>query len=63
MITTADKKSYERRFSLIRTMDSGQLLTDAQATRLTIMDAAQGTFFTYQGNTYYIQEKNTYQET
>ena len=63
MISVSEKKSFDQRFSLIRTLDPAKLLSDEDQTRLTIMDARKGDFFTCFDNTYYIQEINTYQET
>ncbi len=63
MISASEKKSFDQRFSLIRTLDPDRLVSNEDQTRLTIMDTRKGDFFTCFGNTYYIQEINTYQET
>lgn len=63
MITPADKKSFDQRFSLIRTLAPDHLVTEAEQTDLTVMDAEKGCFFTCYGDTYYVKEKNQYRET
>lgn len=62
MINTADKKSFDQRFSLVRTLDQAHLVSHEEQVELTIMDAEQGSFFTCFGDTYYVKEKNHYQE-
>ncbi len=62
MINTADKKSFDQRFFLIRTLDQKRLVSEEEQTELTIMDAKEGSFFTCFGDTYYVKEKNQYQE-
>ncbi|OQY52444.1 MAG: DUF4178 domain-containing protein [Desulfobacteraceae bacterium 4572_89] len=62
MIDTAIKKSFDQRFSIIRTLEKSQLILESDQAELTLMDAGKGSFFTYFSNTYYIQEKNRYQE-
>lgn len=63
MISVSDQKSFDQRFSLIRTLAPDKILSPEEQTRLTIMDAGQGDCFTCLGNTYFIQEINKYQET
>ncbi|MCG8689082.1 MAG: DUF4178 domain-containing protein [Desulfobacterales bacterium] len=63
MINTADKKSFDQRFSLIRTIDPEKMVSEEEQNSLTIRDAQQGSFFTCFGDTYYVKEKNSYQET
>ena len=62
MIDTAVKKSFDQRFSLIRSLDPALLMPEEEQNALTLMDAEQGSFFTCFGDTYYVQEKNRYQE-
>jgi hypothetical protein len=62
MINTADKKSFDQRFLLVRTLDKKRLVSEEEQLELTIMDAEQGGFFTCFGDTYYVKEKNRYQE-
>jgi hypothetical protein len=63
MISVSDQKSFDQRFSLIRTLAPDKVLSPEEQTRLTIMDAEAGDCFTCLGNTYFIQEINKYQET
>lgn len=62
MINTADKKSFDQRFSLIRKLDKTLLTSEAEQVNLTLMDAGEGTFFTLFGDTYYVMEKSRYEE-
>ncbi len=62
MIDTAVKKSFDQRFSLVRTIEQDKLVPEADQMSLTLMDAEKGSFFTCFGDTYYIKEKNRYQE-
>lgn len=63
MISVSEQKSFDLRFSMIRTLVPGKVLSPEEQTRLTIMDAGAGDCFTCLGNTYMIQEINKYQET
>jgi len=63
MINAADKKSFDQRFSLIRTLDQKKLVPEKEQSVLTIMDVEKGGFFTFFDDTYYVKEKNRYQET
>lgn len=62
MISVSEQKSFDQRFSLIRTLAPDKILSPEEQTRLTIMDAGVGDCFTCLGSTYIIQEVNTYQE-
>ncbi len=62
MIDTAVKKSFDQRFSLIRTLGRNQLILESEQISLTLMDAEKGSFFSCFGDTYYVKEKNRYQE-
>jgi len=62
MIDTALKKSFDQRFSLVRTLDKNRLISESAQASLTLMDAEKGSFFTCFGDTYYVKEKNRYQE-
>lgn len=62
MIDTAVKKSFDQRFSLVRTLGKEQLLPASDQAALTLMDAEKGCFFTWLGDTYFVKEKNQYQE-
>jgi len=62
MIDTAVKKSFDQRFSLVRTLDKNRLIPESAQASLTLMDAEKGSFFTCFSDTYYVKEKNRYQE-
>jgi len=62
MISVSEQKSFDQRFSLIRTLAPDKVLSKEEQTRLTIMDAGVGDCFTCFGSTYFIQEINKYQE-
>jgi hypothetical protein len=62
MIPVSEQKSFEQRFSIIRTLAPDNMLSKEEQVRLTIMDAGVGDFFTCFGSTYIIQEINKYQE-
>ena len=62
MISVSEQKSFDQRFSLIRTMAPDKVLSQEEQTRLTIMDAGVGDCFICFDSTYFIQEVNTYQE-
>jgi len=62
MISVSEQKSFDQRFSLIRTLAPDKVLSKEEQTRLTIMDAGVGDCFTCFGRTYFIQEINKYQE-
>jgi hypothetical protein len=63
MINTADKKSFDKRFALIRKLDKPMLTNQQEQLDLTIMDAGVGTFFTCFSDTYYVTQVSQYQET
>jgi len=62
MISVSEQKSFDQRFSIIRTLTPDKLLSRKEQTRLTIMDADAGDCFTCLGSTCFIQEINKYQE-
>ena len=62
MIDAALKKSFDQRFSLVRTLEKNRLIPPSDQASLTLMDAQPGCFFTCLNLTYYVQEKNQYQE-
>jgi hypothetical protein len=62
MIDTAAKKSFDQRFSLIRSLNKPRLIPESDQAALTLMDAKKGCFFTCFDDTYYVKEKNRYQE-
>ena len=62
MIKPADIQSFDQRFSLVRTLKREHLVSEEQQTDLTIMDAQKGCFFRLFEDTYYVLERNLYQE-
>ena len=58
MISVSEQKSFDQRFSIIRTLTPDKLLSRKEQTRLTIMDAGAGDCFTCLGSTCFIQEIN-----
>ncbi|EIM62677.1 DUF4178 domain-containing protein [Desulfobacter postgatei] len=62
MIPVSEQKSFEQRFSIIRTLAPDNMLSKEEQARLTIMDAGVGDVFTCFGSTYIVQEINKYQE-
>ncbi len=58
MISVSEQKSFDQRFSLIRTLAPDKMLSPEEKTRLTIMDAGVGDCFTCFECTYFIQEIN-----
>ena len=62
MIKPAEKKSFDQRFALIRTLDRDRLVSEDDQADLTLVDADKGTFFSLFEDTYYVMEKNLYQE-
>jgi len=62
MISVSEQKSFDQRFSLIRSLAPDKVLSQEEQTRLTIMDAGAGDCFTCFGGTYFIQDVNIYQE-
>lgn len=63
MIDTAVQKSFQERFSTIRRLEKQKLVPVDQTTLLSLRDAGENGFFEYMGNTYFIREKNRYEET
>jgi len=62
MIDTALKKSFDQRFSLVRTLDKSRLIPETAQGSLSLRDADKGSCFTCFGDTYYVKEINRYQE-
>ena len=62
MISVSEQKSFDQRFSIIRTLAPDKMLSKEEQARLTIMDAGVGDCFTCFGSTYIVQEINKYQE-
>jgi hypothetical protein len=62
MIDTALKKSFDQRFSLVRTLDKSRLIPESAQASLSLMDVEKGSFFTCFNDTYCVKEINRYQE-
>ncbi|MCF8076043.1 MAG: DUF4178 domain-containing protein [Desulfotignum sp.] len=63
MLDTATRKSFQERFHAIRTLGREDLVPKQESSRLSIRDAGPGAFFTYLGQTWWVREINSYQET
>lgn len=63
MLDAATQKSFQERFSAIRTLDAKNLVPDAEQASLSIRDIGKSGFFTYFGNTYCVRDLATYEET
>ncbi len=63
MLDIATQKSFQERFSAIRTLNANTLVSDQDKTTLTFKEAGNNAFFEYLGNTYFVKERNNYEET
>ncbi len=63
MIDPAVKKSYEERFSIIRTLTPGALISGDQQMKLTLKDIGPGAFFRFENQNFYVKETAVYEET
>ena len=63
MLDIATQKSFQERFSAIRTLKKEQLVSRHEKALLTIKDAGRHSFFEYLGNTYFVKDLNKYEET
>ena len=63
MLDAAKQKSFQERFDAIRNLNRNDLISGQDASRLSIRDAALNAFFEYLGQTYWIKELNSYEET
>ncbi len=63
MIDPAVKKSYEERFSIIRTLTPEALVPERQQMELTLKDIGAGAFFSFEGQSFYVKETAVYEET
>lgn len=61
MLDTATQKSFQQRFSAIRTLDKNALVPDPSA--VSFKEIGKSGFFEYMGNTWYVQDLNKYEET
>ena len=63
MLDIATQKSFQERFSAIRTLKKENLVTEQKQALLSIKDADGQSFFEYLGNTYFVKDLNKYEET
>ncbi len=63
MLDASEQKSFEERFTLIRTLEKNQLLSPEQSIGATITTACGGSFFTCMGQTFFVKQISRYQET
>jgi len=63
MLDIATQKSFQERFSAIRTLKKENLVTGQEKSLLSIKDAGGHSFFEYLGNTYFVKDLNKYEET
>ncbi|MCK5836947.1 MAG: DUF4178 domain-containing protein [Desulfobacula sp.] len=63
MLDMATQKSFQERFSAIRTLKKDHLVTRQKNAVLSIEDAGIHSFFEYLGNTYFVKALNKYEET
>ena len=63
MLDPSAQKSFQERFTAVRTLDREDLLSDRERTRMTIKDTGTNAFFELSGSTYCVREINTYEET
>ncbi len=63
MLNPGEQKSFEERFSLIRTLEKDGLIREKDALGMTLQEADTGDFFTCSGQTFFVRENSTYQET
>jgi len=63
MLDIATQKSFQERFSTIRTLKKEHLVPEQEKVQLSIKDAGRHSFFEYLGNTYFVKDLHTYEET
>lgn len=63
MLDIATQKSFQERFSAIRTLKKENLVSGPEQTKLSIKDAGRHSFFEYRDQTYFIKEHTRYEET
>lgn len=63
MLDIATRKSFQERFSAIRTLNKDLLASGQEQALLTIKNAGSRSFFEYLGNTYFVKDLNKYEET
>jgi hypothetical protein len=63
MLDIATQKSFQERFSTIRTLEKEHLVPEQENVQLSIEDAGRHSFFGYLGNTYFVKDLHKYEET
>lgn len=63
MLDIAAQKSFQERFSAIRTLEKENLVSGPEQTKLSIKDAGRHSFFEYLDQTYFVTEHTRYEET
>ncbi|WP_457551711.1 DUF4178 domain-containing protein [Desulfobacula sp.] len=63
MLDIATQKSFQERFSTIRTLKKENLVSEPERIGLSFKDAAVHSFFEYLGDTYFVKALNKYEET
>ncbi len=63
MLDTATQKSFQERFTAIRTLSKNDLVPDSEKSSLTLKNAGKNSFFEYQKKTYMVKDLCRYEET
>ncbi|WP_022666127.1 DUF4178 domain-containing protein [Desulfospira joergensenii] len=63
MLDPGVEKSFEERFSIVRTLSPAALVPEPEQMRLTLQDAGAQSFFTFMGKTYHVRDAARYEET
>ena len=63
MLDTPTQRSFEQRFAVVRSLKQEDLILPREQARLTLMDVAPKSFFTFLDETYYVQKLAQYHET
>lgn len=63
MLDITAQKSFQERFTAIRTLEKEHLVSRDDQMTLTLKDAGIHAFFEYRNHTYFVKELNQYQET
>ena len=63
MLDIATQKSFQERFTAIRSLKKEDLVSMSQKMSLTLKDAGKNSFFEYLGNTWFVTDLDKYEET
>ncbi len=63
MLDTATQKSFQERFTAIRTLKKQNLASGSEKAEITLQSSGKFSFFEYQGNTWFVKDVNRYEET